>query len=113
MEGVAYVPLPPSPLRGINRQHQRLAPGSLDPRDQLAREAAIFVDVELKPKRAGARRGDFLDLRVGETAQDHDGAGCARCPPGCQLAIRMGKAMEGGWRDENWHRKFLPEQGDR
>jgi hypothetical protein len=71
--------------------------------EQVARERAILVDINLEPKGSRGSRGDVFKPARRETAEDHQGLCRADAARGREFAIGMRKPMKGRRRCENGH----------
>jgi hypothetical protein len=96
--------------RRIDGEHERLAAGAFRSRNDLAREAAVALQVDLKPERCGRRGGDLLDGHRGAAADHEDRLRVRGAARGLGLALRMQELVIRGRREEDRVRQLLAEE---
>ena len=96
--------------RLIDGDAQRLAAGALHPLNQVLRDRAVAVDVELKPERLRRRGGHRFDGAVGIRAEHHDRRRGARAAGGGHFALRMHEHVRRGRREQDRMRERPAEQ---
>ena len=96
--------------RLIDGDAQRLAAGAFHPLNQVLRDRAVAVDVELKPERLRRRGGHRFDGAVGIRAEHHDRRRGARAAGGGHLALRMHEHVRRGRREQDRMRERPAEQ---
>ncbi len=96
--------------RLIHGDAQRPAAGAFHPLNQVLRDRAVAVDVELKPERLRRRGGHRFDGAVGVRAEHHDRRGGARAAGGGHLALRMHEHVRRGRREQDRMRERPAEQ---
>src|SRR5262245_45318827 len=105
-EPVPQVPLMTPEDGRVDRHGDPAAARRLRAPHQVGREAAVRLDVELKPEATRFRirsGGDLLDGGRGGHADDHEELRIPGGPRGGALPVRMGQPMEGRRRDEDGH----------
>src|SRR5690606_28700257 len=73
-EAVLDVALAPPEQRGVDGEHESACAGSLGTTHERLGGAAVAIDVELEPDRAGGGGGDLLDRGVRQRREREDRA---------------------------------------
>src|SRR2546425_12475388 len=108
-EPVPLVFLPPAEEGRVNRQANGAVARLRRAVDEVLRDLAVPIHVQLKPSRPRRRRGDLLERLRRDRAHGHQGARGGRAFRGRDLSLRMDEAVERGRGDEDRHRDPRPE----
>src|SRR5439155_9568634 len=95
-EGVSPVPLATAKDRCVGCEAKRLVARLDRAVDELLRDGAVLIHIELEPSRSVRRGGDLLQGFRRDRAGDENrfrGRGPPRCP---DLALRMDEGLERG-----------------
>jgi hypothetical protein len=101
----------PPPLAQVDGHDDGLVTGALDSFDEPAGDAAVFGNIELKPLRPPAGRGDLFDAVTDAAADSETRLRRRRRAGRSQPSLRVIQTLSGNRRQQNRHRHRLLENG--